>query len=251
MKANIIINELINRGYNAELTVTNKNGIEKEGIIIKTEGNNICPIIYTSCVENEDILDKAVNKILEIYENHKDCNFDFDVEKLTNPDFAQKSIYVGIQKSQTNPKYISRPTNYEGIDEYLYIRINDEMTTKVTDALAERLGIDINELFNMAYSNTFEIAFLDDFMGMTILSNHIKSLGAAELLNDKLISKFATDHGVDKVYIIPSSIHELILIPYSEDLKIEDLNEMVQQVNAFEVSPEEQLADNVLIWERA
>ena len=46
MTREMIINELINRGYKAKAKNNIKNGVELEGIIILTD-SNVAPIIYT------------------------------------------------------------------------------------------------------------------------------------------------------------------------------------------------------------
>lgn len=46
-------------------------------------------------------------------------------------------------------------------------------------------------------------------------------------------------------YILPSSIHEILLVPDNGDKAADDLRDMVREVNATQVSPEEKLTDNV------
>ena len=46
-------------------------------------------------------------------------------------------------------------------------------------------------------------------------------------------------------YIMPSSIHEVILIPDTLDMDIRYMKAMVKEVNGTEVSPDEVLSDNV------
>lgn len=46
-------------------------------------------------------------------------------------------------------------------------------------------------------------------------------------------------------YILPSSIHEILLVPDNGDKTADDLRDMVREVNATQVSPEEKLTDNV------
>ena len=45
--------------------------------------------------------------------------------------------------------------------------------------------------------------------------------------------------------MIPSSINEILLVPDNGDMTADALRDMVQEVNAKEVSPEERLSDNV------
>lgn len=48
----------------------------------------------------------------------------------------------------------------------------------------------------------------------------------------------------DSFYLLPSSMHEVLLVPDSFNLKAQELKEMVTVINASEVSPEERLTDN-------
>lgn len=50
--------------------------------------------------------------------------------------------------------------------------------------------------------------------------------------------------------ILPSSIHEVLLVVYEEELCMEELKEMVRHVNQTEVAKEEILSDNVYIYSR-
>lgn len=46
-------------------------------------------------------------------------------------------------------------------------------------------------------------------------------------------------------YILPSSIHELLFLKDTSDITKQELTDIVRSVNATEVSPQEQLSDNV------
>lgn len=75
------------------------------------------------------------------------------------------------------------------------------------------------------------------------------TLGAAAMIYaDNL--QAALDVLGDKFYILPSSIHELIVLPYSDEYSIEDLKEMIKQVNSTELRPEEVLSDHPYIATR-
>ncbi|MBS5062662.1 MAG: hypothetical protein KHZ58_02695, partial [Hungatella hathewayi] len=51
--------------------------------------------------------------------------------------------------------------------------------------------------------------------------------------------------------ILPSSIHEVLLLPYAEDICMEDLFQMVRHVNQTEVPVEDRLSDEVYRYKRA
>ena len=53
----------------------------------------------------------------------------------------------------------------------------------------------------------------------------------------------------ENFFIVPSSVHETILVPCEDTLEVQRLNEMVQEVNATQVQPEEVLADHVYMYD--
>ena len=46
-------------------------------------------------------------------------------------------------------------------------------------------------------------------------------------------------------YILPSSLHEVLLVPDNGQMNLQDLEAMVREVNATQVAPEDKLTDNV------
>ena len=61
-----------------------------------------------------------------------------------------------------------------------------------------------------------------------------------------MLKEFAEEMGHD-LYIIPSSIHETILLPMLGD-DWEALSQMVKEVNATQLAPEEILSDHVYLY---
>ncbi len=88
----------------------------------------------------------------------------------------------------------------------------------------------------------------DREMEMYVLTNAIRNYGATCITYPGLLKDFARQHGKD-VYIIPSSVHEVILIPDYQWSK-EKLDEMVVEVNETELDPVDILSDHVYIYRR-
>ncbi len=85
---------------------------------------------------------------------------------------------------------------------------------------------------------------------MLLLSDELLLNGAAALFYPGIMEK-AAEILKGGYYIIPSSVHELILVP--EDC-IEDyrrMEEIVRQINRMQVAPEEWLSDHVYHYDRA
>lgn len=267
----MIITELQNRGYNAEAQNSIKNGVELEGIRILTDGN-IAPIIYTEAIlenaENENkSLDEVVSAIIGTYESHK--SFSFDVNSLFDKDFVLNGLYIGLQKESTED-IIKRACDLDGIESYLYIRgeadKDGSYSIKLNRAILERANISEAEAWEKAEANTNEETSLEsmakvlsEMMGfdyseemdeMTpfyVISNKCKIKGASAILNKKVLSDFGKRYNTDRIVVLPSSVHEMLVVPYTEDIDLDTFTSMVTEVNNTQVEPTERLTDRAYI----
>ncbi len=84
----------------------------------------------------------------------------------------------------------------------------------------------------------------DSLLPMYVLTNQRRINGAACILYDHVLQDFSRSAGGD-FFILPSSIHETILIPCRESMPTDALNDMVKEINTIEVSPLDRLSDHV------
>ena len=84
---------------------------------------------------------------------------------------------------------------------------------------------------------------------MYVLSNKTGLNGASAMLYNGLIEQFAEKVN-SNLYILPSSIHEVILMPYNEEYEIEELKKMVKEINSTQVPKGDVLSDSVYIYQR-
>jgi hypothetical protein len=82
---------------------------------------------------------------------------------------------------------------------------------------------------------------------MYILTNHKGINGATCLLYANILKEFSRQIKSD-FFIIPSSIHEVILVPCDRTITKEILTEMVKDVNRTQVARDEILSDNVYYY---
>lgn len=159
------------------------------------------------------------------------------------------------------------------------------MTAPITNMLMEQYGVDTKDLHTLALSNmehltpasfkgmseTMTELLLPDAMSngmsreeaeqvlqdlfpqgqseaMYVLSNKERLHGAAALLNESIMDEVTGKLGKE-YYILPSSIHEVLIVPKTEGMDISDLKNMVCDVNATQVSPKERLSDNVYAYD--
>lgn len=83
--------------------------------------------------------------------------------------------------------------------------------------------------------------------GMFVISNSSKTFGAAALLDSETMDKI--EQQIGEFYILPSSVHECILVPKSQEMDLSTLENMVQEVNATQVAPNEVLSDHVYAYD--
>ena len=51
-------------------------------------------------------------------------------------------------------------------------------------------------------------------------------------------------------YVLPSSIHQLLILPDNGSMQLSELEAMVREVNATQVAPEDRLSDKVQYYDR-
>lgn len=84
---------------------------------------------------------------------------------------------------------------------------------------------------------------------MFVLTNSIRSFGAGSLFYPGVMEAAGKIIQED-YYILPSSIHELILVPKSQGLEKKEMEAMVRDANNTVVAAEEQLSDHYYFYDR-
>lgn len=84
---------------------------------------------------------------------------------------------------------------------------------------------------------------------LLVLTNSRRYLGAACILYRGILERFAKKLG-ENLYILPSSVHEVILLPETKVNSSKNLLRMVMEVNRTQLAPEEVLSDTVYYYDR-
>ena len=87
---------------------------------------------------------------------------------------------------------------------------------------------------------------LDEDMNMYVMTNSLRSNGAACITYPGVIREFAEKVQKD-VYIIPSSVHEVILIP-GTDWNRGEIDDLIHEVNKTQLDPVEILSNHVYVY---
>lgn len=125
----------------------------------------------------------------------------------------------------------------------VYVSPDGEKTIIATNEMLEYFEISREELFEQAQKNlkkhglnVLKPCLGADTIDMYVATNRDCLFGANVILSDEHLENIKKTIGEDKFYIIPSSINEVIVLPYSFfkgiRCEVNGLKEFVKQVNA-------------------
>lgn len=277
-----VVTELLSRGFVVEERQVIKNGVNLDGICFTNEvknGANVAPVIYLDLIIRDAnaqnmTLDEVVEEIVKLYENNK--NAPFNTDEILSRDFILKNITIGMQKTSSE-NIVKKESDFEGIECYLLAKglaptgdSREIFSMQIRKDILERTGITEEVAWEVAeknLKNESEILNMSDIIkefvnedvvgldnsgpSMFVISTKCRTKGASAILNKELLKKLADEYDTDKLVVLPSSIHEMIVIPCvrGEENDLLEFSMMVKEVNSFEVEPQERLTDRAYIIE--
>lgn len=90
---------------------------------------------------------------------------------------------------------------------------------------------------------------MDSMLPLYVLSNQKRAYGARAILRTDLLQAFAMGAGRN-LYILPSSVHELILIPDNGNYSADDMRETVRTINETQVPEQDRLSDTIYYFQK-
>lgn len=235
------------------------NGVKRKGLVIGENGANMSPTIYLEDFYSEyqggSELSDLVESIKCLYER---------VKLADSYPYKDVSDYQKIK-----PKILYKLINYEDNMEYLkevpyeaffdmaavpYVMFeNPELGNATMQIKNEHLkgwGVDGKTVLSEARRNTplaqpAELGQLTEYM--YVLTNPERNFGAVTVCYPETLEKVWRYIGED-YYLLPSSIHEFILIPESYGAEAKQLQRIVREINATEVRAEEVLSNRVYYY---
>lgn len=228
-----------------------------------------------------DILDE----IMGIYEEREGLS-QGKVKDLIYFDGARDKIVYKLVNADENRKLLAEIPHYIFLDlALIFYLVIDENTRGQMTALVHNEHMDIwqttkEQLLELAKKNTprllpAQISPMEDVLKQAakenmgesydedlldslfeeeapdlplyVLSNRNGINGAGCLLYPEILKNFAKPLDRDLV-ILPSSIHEVLLAAYDEQISFEDLNYMVSAINETEVPLEDQLSNHIYYY---
>ena len=269
------------RGKDMELTTVaiTKTNESYDALTVKPTGSNIGVNInlnsgYKAIESGQaygDVLEDAMNMVLNALNNKPQI----DTSLLMDYNAMKSKLAVEVISVERNRELLENIPHQIVEDLAIVYRfvLNSDKTGRssilITNKMIETMDISPEQLHADAVSNSAQYKplvikgmseVIAEMMGMSLedmglpqnpedekifvasVSDNVH--GAGVLAYDGFLDR-ASERAGGSFYLLPSSIHELLIVPDTEAMGLDDLKNMVRGVNATEVTPEEQLSDNV------
>ena len=241
---------------------------------------------FFDAYEKGEDINTILKKIADTRVSHE-FRDNFDVEEITDFERCKVSIIPRLVGKAWNKDLLEERPHKDIADLSVTYCImlgecqDGSMSVPITNALLASWDISVNELHDIAIANMDKVTppvfsslssiigslMMDSMPGdmtaeekdaalsgftsaddaMYVLTNKQKLNGAAEVLNRSVMERIIGQIGKD-FYILPSSIHEVLIVPAMPDMEASMLEDMVREVNQTQVNPEDRLSDNVYVY---
>lgn len=257
--------------------VTKNNGIVCTGLVIVVKGEQISPNIYLDYYYKLYCQGRQWEEILQLiaeeYQGARDR-------------LVQESLMANVSAEEVRHRVFIKLINYEKNKELLdgcpyipfldlaisfrYLVKRDDKgiaSAVVRNEDMEKWGFSTEEIYKIARDNTKRLFppkldrldlmlknFTVDYSGVPedtdlyVLTNEQGINGASYMIYKDIIDGFAKKKG-SSLYILPSSIHEVLLLPAELKYNKEELSVMVSEINRYVVSELDYLSDNVYFYD--
>lgn len=257
--------ELKRRG--AEFTVREHekwvNGVHYKGLMLWSHQNNINPIIYDAEILTDAEIDTAVDKLIRFHEMTAEPPIEY--EEMMDPDWFREHLTIRLYSSRAKEHFTKEEVVYRDCLDmamalYVFIPCSDEYSecgAAVHYDVLEELELTEQEAFEIAKKNiekevvyrSMELMMGElltgekmefnevDEEGMNVLTNTQRMYGAVGILTESIQKK------LEGKWIIPSSVHECIILPNT--IPLETCETILKEVNDKQLQPEEVLSYSV------
>lgn len=255
--------------------VSKNNGVEMVGVVIRSQGEQTGIVVYLSKERLErDAVSEIVNFVCQQYKEGQTVKNPLDgiEESIWDKQFVLSHVVYQLVNRDRNAKFLESVPQEEFLDLALIYRVmlkvsEDEIASYVmSKKLLQEIGILPEELRQVAKENTknklgvycrrLGEMLCEQFgmelpqeqgtesMSIWVLTNSVKANGAVLMTYPSVLSELAKELG-SNLLILPSSIHEVLILVERDNRRVEDFRKMVKTVNTTEVSEQEFLSDNV------
>lgn len=249
--------------------------------MLQETGSNLFPTIYLEeyyeKFQKGETLEQIVSEISQLYQKIKAKNI-IDVDSFFNLESWKNKLGIKVIKTEKNRELLEEIPHLDVLDLSLtfYVILDRQCegsaTMQITNEYMRQWNLETEELYEMAMRSAVrllpaEFCSLPDMIRritgieveairgmqrecqMYVLTNSSKIQGAACMFYPHVLEMIGEILKED-FYILPSSIHEVIILPKSRENAKEELDAMIQDINHTQVDTEEVLSDHAYLYER-
>ena len=268
------IEEQIDESESVEMQEILKiNGVVAKGISIRKKEEKIAPVIYLQEFYEKFLAGKPLEELAaQIVKKSREAEFvpEWNYEEILDFNRVKSKIVYRLINAKQNQELLKDVPNLPIYDLsivfYLLISESDvgRCSVLIKNSHMDYWKIPISVLYECARQNTPRLfphvlmpmdTYAWKYAGgvvapspLIVLSNSRGMNGAGVLLYDRMPEKIYGYVG-GKYYLIPSSIHEFLIVPWEPFLSVENMKEMVHEVNENHVAKDEVLSDNVYFFD--
>ena len=231
--------------------------------------------LHTDGMELQDIVDSLASAIRKESKQMDEISSQLHrIAKVTDYESVKESIMFRVLNADRNKEYLKNivcfPTGLD-INMCLYLDVEFESgkggIINLTKQIRDMWNVSDEELLEQAKKNTQEkrppmfanvqtLLYDTEFdglpcdMNLYVLTNKEKTDGAGVIFYEGLLKEYSERLEGKNFIILPSSIHETLLIPTDELKDVTYLRRMVCSINAMELQPGEVLSDNIYYYNK-
>jgi hypothetical protein len=259
--------------------ISKNNGVCYDAFLLVNAGVNLSPTIYIPPYYHQYLdgvgMDSIADDILATYRKNLPAH-NFDTTLFTDYAKARRRIVMRLVSYERNREMLTSVPHKRFLDFAIlfycllessnrqqagilihnhHLSLWDVDSEDLYDAAVHNspmlLEYKLDNLYDILRSVLSEAEFPDDgdSVPMYVLSNSHRTYGASVILYPGLLAKLADSFEKD-LLILPSSVHEVLILPYSELPDIRYYSEMVSEVNKAQLADEEILSDHAYYYSR-
>lgn len=273
-----LLRERMGADYEVKITeVTKNNGVVLTGVIMMRKSDRISPTIYLEEPYRQYLagveLQEIVDRIVELYqEQMKD--FNLDIDSFKEFEYVRDRIFHKLINFEKNSKLLEDVPYFKWCDlaVVFYYAVEEElmgrasilihnnhlvMWEQTADVLyriaqhnmRQRMPELLMPMQDLVEEMTGVKLHQKDEIKMYVLTNRAKINGASAMLYSDKIRELAKRLQTD-IMILPSSVHEVLLLPDDREQEYAFYRQMVEEVNTTQVEPEEILSYSLYRYSR-
>lgn len=141
---------------------------------------------------------------------------------------------------------------------YFNILIDSGSGTIFSSLITQDLGFSVDDLIGAATKNMWKISKVQDYcdilgienseVELYAVTNKFSAFGAGFIFCNEMMHRLCQSFDTNGLIIIPSSVHEILVVPDRGDLDLLVLNPMIANINSSIVVSDEVLSDHAYYY---